>query len=89
MPLYRSGAAVVWRKQKHTISHVMLRRDELWIYLVKRAEPVRPESLQIKPTLMTTARQPERFALQAPVKKHPILPLPAPTAQVVKLPSLD
>lgn len=88
MPLYKSGAVVVWRKQKHIISHVMLRRDELWVYLLKRAEPVRPESLQIKPTLMTTARQPERLALQAPVKKPPALPLPAPTGQVVKLPSL-
>lgn len=74
MVLYKPGAVVLWKGKKQIISHVMLRRDELWIYLIKHADPVRPETLQLEATLLSTKRQPEKFTLQE-VKRPPKLPV--------------
>ena len=97
MPLYKPGTVVIWRAQKQIISHVMLRRDELWIYMTKHIDPVRPEELQIKPTRLSTVRQPDRPDLQAPrkpaklppkIKKSAALPSSGRAARAPKLSSL-
>ena len=82
MPLYKPGTVVVWRATKQIVSHIMLRRNELWVYLTQRAEPVRPEELQLKPTVLSTVRQPERPRLHAPVKR---VVLPPPVSSAVRV----
>lgn len=59
MPLYRAGTVVMWNNQKHTISHVSLRHGDLVVHLNGKETAVKPESLQLQPSLFTTARKVE------------------------------
>ncbi len=45
--------------REETVSHVVLRRREMMVYLVGKDEPVKPERLRVTPTWFTTERSPE------------------------------
>lgn len=45
--------------REETVSHVVLRRREMMVYLVGHDEPVKPERLSLTPTWFTTTRRPE------------------------------
>ena len=59
MPLFRPGPVVMRGKSRYTVSYVMVRRGELWVYLAGKDVPVRSDSLQVEPTIFSTVRQPE------------------------------
>ena len=59
MPLFRPGVEVEQNGRTETVSHVILRRRELMVYLVGHEEPVRPDRLRLQPSLFTTARSPQ------------------------------
>lgn len=59
MPLFRPGVEVQENGRTETVSHVILRRREMMVYLVGREEPVRPDRLRLQPTRFTTARRAE------------------------------
>ncbi|WP_235505294.1 hypothetical protein [Acidovorax sp. Leaf160] len=58
MPLFRPGTRVRMAGNWQTVSHVMLRRLELAIYLVGQEKPVDPAKLELEPTTFTTRRVP-------------------------------
>ncbi len=60
MPLFKPGAFVHWNQQRETVSHVVVRRNTLMVYLVGHESPVNPEALQLEPTAFLLARQPDR-----------------------------
>ncbi|MET1116080.1 MAG: hypothetical protein ABWY08_14180 [Comamonas sp.] len=59
MPLFRPGVEVQEGGRTETVSHVILRRREMMVYLVGREDPVRPERLRLQPSRFTTARRAE------------------------------
>jgi len=59
MPLFRPGVQVQEGGRNETVSHVVLRRREMVVYLVGREEPVRPDRLRLQPSKFTTARRAE------------------------------
>ncbi|WP_200844047.1 hypothetical protein [Pantoea sp. 18069] len=59
MPLFRPGVEVQEGGRTETVSHVILRRREMMVYLVGREDPVRPERLRLQPSRFTTARRTE------------------------------
>ena len=59
MPLFRPGVQVEEDGRAETVSHVILRRREMMVYLVGRDEPVRPDRLRLQPSRFTTARRAE------------------------------
>lgn len=59
MPLFRPGTEVTQAGRRETVSHVILRRREMMVYLVGHDEPVRPERLNLAPTLFSTRRREE------------------------------
>jgi len=60
MPVFKPGTRVRRAGSWETASHEALRREDLAVYLVGRAEPVDPLDLELEPTLFTTVRVPER-----------------------------
>ena len=56
MPVFRPGTRVRMGGTWQTVSHVMLRRLELAIYLVGQEKPVDPDKLELEPTTFTTRR---------------------------------
>lgn len=60
MPLFRPGTVVLWAGKKHTVSYVMIRRRELWVYLNGSDHPVRPETLRVAPATFSIERQVRR-----------------------------
>ncbi|WP_280190712.1 hypothetical protein [Delftia sp. PS-11] len=59
MPLFRPGTAVTQNGKPEKVSHVILRRRELMVYLVGHEDPVRPDRLSLTPSLFTTQRRPQ------------------------------
>lgn len=59
MPLFRPGTQVTQNGKAEKVSHVILRRRELMVYLVGHEDPVKPERLSLAPTLFTTQRRAE------------------------------
>ena len=59
MPLFRPGVQVQEGGRNETVSHVVLRRREMVVYLVGREDPVRPDRLRLQPSKFTTARRAE------------------------------
>lgn len=59
MPLFRPGVEVQEDGRTETVSHVILRRREMMVYLVGRDEPVRPDRLRLQPSRFTTVRRTE------------------------------
>lgn len=58
MPLFKPGTRVMQGGREETVSHVVLRRREMMVYLVGRDEAFKPERLSLKPLWFTTARSP-------------------------------
>ena len=59
MPLFRPGTVVMRGNTRHTVSYVMVRRGELWVYLNGKETPVRSDTLQAESVLFSTVRQPD------------------------------
>ena len=59
MPLFKSGIFVQWNHQRETVSHVVVRRHALMVYLVGHESPVYSESLQLAPTAFRLTRTPD------------------------------
>lgn len=59
MPVFKPGTRVRQGGREETVSHVVLRRKEMMVYLVGHDEPIRPERLQLEPLWFTTERRPE------------------------------
>lgn len=59
MPVFKPGVRVIESGSQETVSHVVLRRREMMVYLVGKEEPVKPERLSLVPTWFTTSRKPE------------------------------
>jgi hypothetical protein len=59
MPVFKPGVQVLEGNRRETVSHVVLRRREMMVYLVGKEEPVKPDRLSLVPTWFTTTRKPE------------------------------
>lgn len=61
MALFHPGAKVRLKGQgrEEVVSHIMVRKQLLSVHLVGREIAVRPEDLEIKPTVFSTQRRPE------------------------------
>lgn len=59
MPVFKPGVQVIANSRQETVSHIVLRRREMMVYLVGKDEPVKPERLSLIPTWFTTERRPE------------------------------
>lgn len=59
MPVFKPGVRVSVAGREETVSHIVLRRREMMVYLVGVDEPVKPERLRVTPTVFSTARRPE------------------------------
>ncbi|MBD7961481.1 hypothetical protein IB213_09515 [Comamonas sp. CMM02] len=59
MPVFKPGVQVIEGNRQETVSHVVLRRREMMVYLVGKEEPVKPDRLSLVPTWFTTTRRPE------------------------------
>ena len=59
MPLFKPGTRVMQGGREETVSHVVLRRREMMVYLVGRDDPVRPDRLSLEPQWFTTERNPQ------------------------------
>lgn len=57
MPLFRPGTVVLRGGKRHTVSYVMIRKGELWVYLNGADAPARPETLRVAPALFSLERQ--------------------------------
>jgi hypothetical protein len=58
MPLFHPGTKVKLSGSEETVSHIVIRRHFLSVYLVGREAPVRPDQLELEPQLFSTTRQP-------------------------------
>ena len=56
MPVFKPGVRVLQGGREETVSHVVLRRKEMMVYLVGQDEPIRPDRLQLEPQWFTTER---------------------------------
>ncbi|VUZ23626.1 Uncharacterised protein [uncultured Comamonas sp.] len=59
MPVFKPGTRVLQGGREETVSHVVLRRREMMVYLVGHDEPVKPERLYLEPLWFTTERRPQ------------------------------
>ncbi|WP_353618866.1 hypothetical protein [Paenacidovorax monticola] len=59
MPLFKPGTHVRYGRHSETVSHIVVRRQQLSVYLVGRESPVRPDQLELEPVLFTTQRRPD------------------------------
>lgn len=62
MPLFRPGTQVRMGGNLETVSHIVLRRQELLVHLVGREGAIDPSRIQLEPTVFTTRRRPERHS---------------------------
>ena len=60
MPLFSPGASVMLAGRHETVSHVVVRRCALMVYLQGHEHPVHPESLKLEPTAFHLTRRPEK-----------------------------
>ncbi|ART48183.1 hypothetical protein [Acidovorax carolinensis] len=61
MPLFRPGVSVQFGQSRETVSHVVIRRNAMRVYLVGHDEPVHPDMLTLEPTAFSLARVPDHF----------------------------
>lgn len=59
MPVFKPGVQVMESGRYETVSHVVLRRREMMVYLVGKDDPVKPDRLSVVPTWFSTTRKPE------------------------------
>lgn len=60
LALYKPGSSVEWQGRDMTVSHVLLRRGRLMVYLQGHTEPVEPETLTMPLTRLVLQRTAER-----------------------------
>jgi len=60
MPHFKPGASVHWNQRRETVSHVVIRRNTLMVYLVGIDNPVYPDALQLAPSAFHLTRVPDR-----------------------------
>lgn len=60
MPLFKPGAFVHLGGSRETVSHVVVRRYALMVYLVGHESPVHPDTLTVAPTAFHLTRVPDR-----------------------------
>ena len=56
MPHFKPGTTVHWNRRPETVSHVVVRRNALMVYLVGHDEAVHPDDLELEPTAFRLAR---------------------------------
>lgn len=61
MPLFSPGASVMLGTRHETVSHVVVRRCALMVYLQGHESPVHPESLKLEPTAFHLTRRPDKY----------------------------
>lgn len=61
MPLFKSGVSVEWMQRRETVSHVVVRRNALMVYLIGHESPVHPDALRLQPTAFQLTRAPDRL----------------------------
>ncbi|ART53581.1 hypothetical protein CBP34_08255 [Acidovorax carolinensis] len=61
MPLFRQGVSVQFGQSRETVSHVVIRRNAMRVYLVGHDAPVHPDMLTLEPTAFSLARVPDHF----------------------------
>lgn len=61
MPLFRPGVSVQFGQSRETVSHVVIRRNAMRVYLVGHDAPVHPDMLTLEPTAFSLARVPDHF----------------------------
>ena len=61
MPLFSPGASVMLAGRYETVSHVVVRRCALMVYLQGHEHPVQPESLKLEPTAFHLTRRPDKY----------------------------
>jgi len=61
MPLFKPGAFVHLGLSRETVSHIVVRRDAMMVYLVGHESPVHPDALRLAPTAFHLARVPDRI----------------------------
>lgn len=59
MPLFKPGAVVHLGRNRETVSHVIVRRSGLMIYLVGHESPVHPDRLTLEPSAFHLNRMPQ------------------------------
>jgi hypothetical protein len=52
---------VQWKQQRETVSHVVIRRNALMVYLVGNDIAVHPDALQLAPSAFHLARVPDQI----------------------------
>ncbi len=57
MPLFRAGTQVVYQGQYCTVSHVIVSRGELQVYLQEIGQTVNAEKVQLAPTRIVLRRK--------------------------------
>lgn len=57
LPLFRRGTLVSYQDQTCTVSHVVVSRYDLQVYLREVGQPVAAEKLQLPPTRLELRRQ--------------------------------
>ena len=61
MPHFKPGASVHWKQRRETVSHVVIRRNALMVYLVGNDTAVHPDALQLTPTAFQLSRAPDQL----------------------------
>jgi len=60
LALYKPGSSVEWQGRDMTVSHVLLRRGRLMVYLQGHPDPVEPETITMPLTRLILQRTAER-----------------------------
>jgi hypothetical protein len=50
LPIFKPGSTVLHNGRTERVSHVMLRRGQLFVYLQGHTDPLQPEQLSVEPT---------------------------------------
>ena len=61
MPLFKPGVSVQYGQSRETVSHVVIRRHAMRVYLVGHDNPVHPDMLTLEPTAFALVRVPDRY----------------------------
>ena len=61
MPLFKQGVSVQFGPSRETVSHVVIRRNAMTVYLVGHDAPAHPDMLTLEPTAFSLTRVPDQF----------------------------
>ena len=57
---FKPGTLVHWNQQRETVSHVVIRRNAMMVYLVGNDTAVHPDALQLEPSAFQLSRVPDQ-----------------------------